>query len=181
MVHIERNKIIGAILGTGLLVFALKIVDDGLFHEEKPEKAGFAIAVTTAPTGDAKPAADAPVVPLGVLLAKADKDKGMATAKACLACHSVDKGGANKVGPHLWDVVGRPMGTAEGFTYSEGFKAMGGKNWGYDELNTWLTAPKEYIHGTKMAYAGISKAEDRANVLAYLASLSDSPKPFPKP
>lgn len=181
MVHIERNKILGAVLGTGLLVFALKIVGGGLFHDEKPEKAGFAIVAATAQSADAKPAADAPVVPLGVLLAKADKDKGMGTAKACLACHSVDKGGANKVGPHLWDVVGRPMGTAEGFAYSEGFKAMAGKNWGYDELNTWLTAPKEYIHGTKMAYAGISKAEDRANVLAYLATLSDSPKPFPKP
>ena len=181
MVHIERNKIFGAVLGTGLLVFALKIVGGGLFHDEKPEKAGFAIAGATVQNADTKPAADAPVVSLAVLLTKADKDKGMGTAKACLACHSVDKAGANKVGPHLWDVVGRPMGTAEGFAYSEGFKAMGGKNWGYDELNTWLTAPKEFIHGTKMAYAGISKAEDRANVLAYLATLSDSPKPFPKP
>ncbi len=179
--NIERNKIFGAVLATGLLVFGLKIASGALFHGEIPEKAGFAIAVAeTAATGTGGGAA-APVVPLGVLLAKADKDKGMATAKACMACHSFDKGGANKVGPHLWDVVSRPMGTAEGFAYSEGFKTMAGKNWGYEELNAWLTAPKEYIKGTKMAYAGLSKPEDRANVLAYLASLSDAPKPFPAP
>jgi len=176
----EWNKIFGAVLGTGLLVFGLKIVGAGLFHGEEPAKAGFAIATADAQTADAGGAAAAGV-PLPVLLAKADKDKGMATAKTCVACHDFSKGGPNKVGPNLWDVVSRPMGAAPGFAYSEGFKTMAGKNWGYDELNTWLQAPKEYIKGTKMAYAGMSKAEDRANVLAYLASLSDAPKPFPKP
>jgi cytochrome c len=151
-----------------------------MFHGEEPAKPGYIIAVAET-TADGKPAEAAAVVPLGILLAKADKDKGMAKAKACMACHDFSKGGPNKVGPNLWDVVGRPMGAAPGFAYSAGFKAMGGKNWGYDELNTWLLAPKEYIKGTNMSYSGIHKDEERANVLAYLASLSDAPKPFPKP
>jgi cytochrome c len=178
----EWNKIIGAVLGTGLLVFGLKLVGGGLFHTEVPEKAGFAIAAVDAQAGDASAATPAaPAVSLGTLLAKADKAKGEASAKACGACHDFTKGGPNKVGPNLYDVVGRAMGTAAGFTYSDGFKAMGGKNWDYDSLSTWLKNPKEYIKGTKMAFAGIGKDEDRANVLAYLASLSDAPKPFPAP
>ena len=120
-------------------------------------------------------------VSLGTLLAKADKDKGAATAKACQACHDFTKGGPPKVGPNLYDVVGRGIGTAAPFVYSEGFKTMAGKNWTYEELDKWLTKPSDDIKGTKMAFGGISKAEDRANVLAYLGSLSDSPKPFPAP
>lgn len=182
MESFEFNKIAGAILATGLLVLGLKNLGGEVFRTEAPEKPGMKIEVT-----DAQPAAgggSAPVaaaVPIAVLLAKADPVKGMATAKACAACHNFDKGGANKVGPALWDVVERPMGSAAGFTYSEGFKAMAGKAWDYEALNTWLIAPKEFIKGTKMSYAGIKKDEDRADVIAYLASLSDSPKPFPKP
>ncbi|MDE2383866.1 MAG: c-type cytochrome [Alphaproteobacteria bacterium] len=178
----EWNKIFGAVLGTGLLVFALKLVGGGLFTTEAPEKPGFAIATAEAQTADAGTAAAAgPAASLGALLAKADKDKGAATAKACAACHDFTKGGPNKVGPNLYDVVGRGIGTAAGFGYSDGFKAMAGKNWDYDALNAWLKKPSDYIKGTKMAFAGIGKDEDRANVLAYLASLSDSPKPFPAP
>ena len=180
MESFEFNKIAGAVLGTGLLVLGLKNLGSEVFHGVEPEKAGFAIAVADTQGKDAGvPAAAAE--PLPVLLAKADKDKGMATAKACAACHDFSKGGPNKVGPNLWDVVERPMGTAANFTYSDGFKAMGAKPWGYDDLNTWLKMPKEFIKGTKMAFGGIGNEQDRANVLAYLATLSDAPKPFPKP
>ena len=177
----EWNKIFGAVLGTGLLVFGLKIVGGGLFSGEAPEKAGYAITVAEAQTADAGAAAGGPKLSLGVLLASADASKGEATAKACQACHNFNKGGGNKVGPYLYGVVGRPMGKADGFAYSEGFKAMGDKAWGYAELNQWLTAPKEYIKGTKMAYAGIADDHKRADVLAYLASLSDAPVPYPAP
>jgi cytochrome c len=176
----EWNKIFGAVLGTGLLVFGLKIVGGTLFHGEEPAKPGYVIAVAE-PAADGKPAEAKPVVPLGVLLAKADKDLGMAKAKACAACHDFTKGGPNKVGPNLWGVVGRPMGAAAGFTYSDGFKAMGSKAWGYEELNMWLTSPKEYIKGTNMSFGGIHNDEARANMMAYLASLSDTPVAFPKP
>lgn len=179
----EWNKIFGAVLGTGLLVFALKIVGGGLFAAETPEKPGFAIAVADAgaAAGDKGAAAAGPAKSLGTLLAAADKDKGMAAIKACAGCHDFTKGGPAKVGPNLYDVVGRGIGTAAGFAYSDGFKAFAGKNWDYEALNTWLTKPSDYIKGTKMAFAGIPKAEDRANVLAYLGSLSDAPKPFPAP
>jgi cytochrome c len=185
MDSLEFNKMAGAVLGTALLVLGLKTFGGEIFRTEAPEKPGMNIEVAEATPAAAAGAdsggAATPALSLGTLLAKADAAKGQATAKACGACHVFDKGGANKVGPHLWDIVQRPIGSAENFAYSEGFKAMNGKVWGYDELNAWLKAPKEYIKGTKMAYAGISKDQDRANLIAYLASLSDSPKPFPAP
>jgi cytochrome c len=181
MESFEFNKIAGAVLATGLLVLGLKNLSGEIFHTEAPEKPGMTIEVAEAAPADGAAGTPAAAVPIAVLLAKADPAKGMATAKACAACHNFEKGGANKVGPALWDVVERPMGAAAGFAYSGGFKAMGAKPWDYEALNTWLIAPKAFIKGTKMSYAGIKKDEDRANVIAYLASLSDSPKPFPKP
>jgi cytochrome c len=180
MESFEFNKIAGAVLATGLLVLGLKNFGGELFHAEAPEKPGFAIAVAEAGATGGDAAAPA-AVPLPVLLAKADKDKGMASAKACVACHDFTKGGPNKVGPALYGVVSRKMGTEAGFAYSEGFKAMGDKAWDFDALDAWLKAPKEYIKGTKMAFGGISNAQDRANVILYLDSLADTPVPLPKP
>ena len=177
MESFEFNKIAGAVLATGLLVLGLKNLGTEVFKSEAPEKPGFAISIAEAQASAGGAAVAA--VPLPVLLAKADKDKGMASVKACTACHDLTKGGPNKVGPNLWDVVGRKMGAAPGFVYSDGFKAMGDKTWDFDSLNAWLKAPKELIKGTKMAFGGIGNDQDRANVLAYLDSLSDSPKPFP--
>jgi cytochrome c len=100
-------------------------------------------------------------------------------AKACLACHSVEKGGPNKVGPNLWDVVERQKASHEGFAYSEAMAAHKSEAWGYDQLDQFLTNPKGYVPGTKMAYAGIKNPQNRADVIAYLHSLSDAPKPLP--
>ena len=178
----EWNKIAGAVLGTGLLVFGLKLLGGGLFSSEIPEKPGFMIATADAQSADAKPAdAGAPALSLGTLLAKADKSSGEAKAKACQACHDFTKGGPNKVGPNLYNVVGRNMASVDGFAYSDGFKAMGGKPWDYEALNAWVKNPKEMVKGTKMAFAGIANDQARADVLAYLGSLSDAPKPFPAP
>ncbi len=177
----EFNKIAGAVLGTCLLVLGLKNVAGVVFHNEAPEKAGFMIATAAADSGDAKPADAAAMVPIAKLLASADKAKGEATAKACAACHDFTKGGPNKVGPNLWDVVGRPIASAPGFAYSDALKAASGKTWTFDELNLWIMAPAADMKGTKMSFAGLKKDDERANVIAYLTSLSDSPKPFPAP
>ena len=114
------------------------------------------------------------------MLAKADAAKGQADAKACEACHSFAKGGAAKVGPPLYGVVGRPVASIAGFSYSDGLKAVGG-DWAYDKLDAWIAKPSAFAKGTKMIYPGEPDAQKRANILAYLQTLSDSPVPFPTP
>ena len=176
----EINKIAGAVLGTALVVFGLNELAGIVYHAETPEKPGFAVEVAEAATGEA-PAEAAPAVSLGTLLASADATKGQAVFKACAACHDVANGGPNKVGPNLWGIVGRMHGIHEGFAYSEAMAALKDKPWDYAALNEFLLAPKKAVPGTKMAYGGLKKDEDRANLLAYLATLSDAPVPFPAP
>jgi cytochrome c len=176
------NKIAGAVCGTGLLVLVLQNLGGIIFHPEKPseEKPGFKIevveALEAATTGDA-----AAALPLPALLAKADAKKGAEVAKACLSCHNLEKGAANKTGPALWDVVERDSGKHEGFGYSEAMLARAGAKWTYEDLNKFITAPGEYVKGTKMKFGGIKNDAKRADLLAYLQSLSDAPKPFPAP
>ena len=123
----------------------------------------------------------APAESLGTLLASADATKGQAVFKACAACHDPSKGGPNKVGPNLWGIVDRMHGVHEGFAYSEAMAALKDKPWSYEALNEFLIKPSAAVPGTKMAYGGLKKDADRANLLAYLATLSDSPVPFPAP
>lgn len=179
----EFNKIAGAVLATALVVFGLKELAGIIYHAETPEKQGFAVEVAETGTegGEAAGEEQAPAVSLGTLLASADATKGQAAFKACAACHDVSNGGPNKVGPNLWDIVGRNHGVHEGFAYSEAMAALKDKPWTYEALNDFLLNPKKAIPGTKMAYGGLKKDADRANLLAYLATLSDSPAPFPAP
>ena len=178
----EFNKIAGAVLGTALLVFGLHELAGVVYHAHEPEKPGFAVEVAEAATGEEAPAAEAaPAVALGTLLASADATKGQTVFKACAACHDASNGGPNKVGPNLWGIVGRNHGIHEGFSYSEAMAALKDKPWDYAALNEFLLAPKKAVPGTKMAYGGLKKDEDRANLLAYLQTLSDSPVPFPAP
>ena len=178
----EFNKIAGAVLGTALMVFGLKSLTGLIYHSENPEKQGYAIEVAEAATGGEDSGGEQPAaVSLGTLLASADAQKGAATAKACAACHDFTKGGPNKVGPNLYDVVERAPGSHEGFAYSDPMKAKSGEKWTYEALNTFIKSPKVMVPGTKMTFAGVKKDADRANLLAYLATLSDAPKPFPAP
>jgi len=175
----ELNKILGAILGTCLAVLALNIAAGAIFSTEKPAKPGYAIAVKAEGGGEKKEAAPKEA-PLPERLAKASVDKGKSTAKQCEACHTLTKGGPNRVGPNLWDVVGNERGKGRnGFNFSSAMKAKGGE-WTYDELDKFLTAPREYIPGTAMTFAGIKNPQQRADVIDYLHTLSDSPKPLPK-
>jgi len=174
----ELNKIMGAILGTLLITLAMNIVAGGIFAAHKPAKPGYDIAVTEAPA--AGPAGEPKKeVPIAQLLANADVKKGETVSKKCLACHDLHQGGPNKVGPELYGVVGRERGAHEGFAYSAAMKGKPGK-WTFDDLNHFLASPRSFIPGTAMAFAGISKDQDRADLIAYLNSNSASPLPLPK-
>jgi cytochrome c len=176
----EVNKILGAILGTLLFTLALSIFAGGIFAPRLPAKPGYDIAVTEeAGHPGAGPSKAEPEVPIAELLAKADVQKGASVAKKCLACHTFDKGGPNKVGPNLWGVVGRDKGAIAGFAYSTNFKKMQG-HWTPEELSKFLANPKAMVPGTSMAFIGLSKASERADVIAYLNSQSDNPQPLPK-
>ncbi|MER8828312.1 cytochrome c family protein [Mesorhizobium sp. M0938] len=180
----EINKLIGGLLGTVFVVFSVGIVSDALFASPAPEKPGFAIEATEEPAegGPAAPAAEAK--PIADLLATANVEAGAAVFKKCQACHSGEKGGPNKVGPDLWDLIDRPVAEHAGFAYSAGMKEFskdGAEKWTYDNLNHFLLSPKKLVKGTAMGFAGLPKDEDRANVIAYLRTLSDSPKPLPAP
>lgn len=180
----EFNKIAGAVLGTALVVFGLNELSKIIYHAPKPEKQGFAIEVAEAASGTGDAAAAAPAAPaesLGKMLASADATKGQAVFKTCAACHDGSKGGPNKVGPNLWGIVGRMHGSHEGFAYSDAMAALKDKPWTYEALNEFITSPKTAIPGTKMGFGGLKKDSDRANLLAYLQTLSDSPVPFPAP
>jgi cytochrome c len=178
----EWNKVFGGLLGVALFVMAINMVSEGIFHSSKPAIAGYelpTVEVAQATGGAQQPAA--PSIPLPELLAKADAKKGESAAKKCVACHSFDKGGPNKVGPNMWDVVNRVKGQVAGFGYSAALKERNGKGekWGYDQLNGFLENPKKYTPGTTMAFAGVSKPEERADIISYLRGLSDAPAPLP--
>lgn len=175
----ELNKILGAILGTSLFLLALNIGANAIFAPEKPAKPGYAIAVKTEGTA-AKPEAKAPEEPIENLLATASVEKGQQTAKQCQACHTFEKGGPNRVGPNLYGIVDDERGKdRNNFNFSAGMKAKGGK-WTYDELNKFLANPRQYIPGTAMTFAGLTRESQRAEVIAYLRTLSDNPAPMPK-
>ncbi len=177
----EINKVMGAVLGTIFLVFSVALISDAIFAAPVPHTPGYIIQASEAEAPAAGAEAAAPVS-VATLLASADADAGATVFKKCQACHSGEKGGPNKVGPDLWGVVNRPIASHEGFSYSAAMKEFseGGKKlWAFEELNGFIHAPKEHVKGTAMSFAGIKKDNERANLLAYLRTLSDDPAPLP--
>ncbi|RUY02623.1 cytochrome c family protein, partial [Mesorhizobium sp. M2A.F.Ca.ET.040.01.1.1] len=155
----EVNKLLGGFLGTCFIVFSIGLVSDGLFASPAPEKPGFAIEAQE-PTEGGAAAPAAAEKPIADLLASASADAGAAIFKKCQACHSGEKGGPNKVGPDLWDIVDRPVAEHEGFAYSSGMKDFskgGQEHWTYDNLNHFITSPKKFVKGTAMGFAGLPK------------------------
>jgi len=174
----ELNKILGAILGTCLVLLVTSFTASAIFAPVMPEKPGFEIAVKEEAHGGAKEAAAAPSEPIEKLLQTASVEKGAAAAKKCGACHTFEKGGPNRVGPNLFGIVERARASEAGFNYSAAMKGKGGK-WTYDDLNKFIANPKGFVPGTAMGFAGIPKDSERADVIAYLHTLADSPVPFP--
>jgi cytochrome c len=175
----ELNKIMGALLGTCLFVLSGNIVAGAIFSPGKVEKPGYEIAVPETPAGGASAGPAEPDKPIAELLASSDPTKGENAAKKCLACHTFNKGGPNRVGPNLWGVLNRPKASEAGFNYSAAMKSKGGE-WSYEDLNKFLSNPKGFVQGTNMQFAGLTRSSERADVINYLHTLADNPGPLPK-
>ena len=173
----ELNKILGAILGTCILVLVTSFAAHAIFAPVMPAKPGFEIAVKEEAHGGAKEAA-APSEPIEKLLQTASVEKGAAAAKKCAACHTFEKGGPNRVGPNLFGIVERARASEAGFNYSSAMKGKGGK-WTFQDLNAFIPNPKGAVPGTAMGFAGITKDSERADVIDYLRTLADTPLPLP--
>lgn len=173
------NKIAAAILTAGLMAMVIPFATGFLYGEEDLAEDVYVIAAEE-PGAGAAPVAEEPKGPaeVGPLLASADVEAGLKLAKRCTACHAFEDGGPNKTGPALWNIVNAPKGGIDGYKYSDALAGFGG-NWGYEELNQFLYNPKAYVKGTKMAFKGLNKDKDRANMIAYLRSLSANPAPLP--
>ncbi|AAK85921.1 MULTISPECIES: c-type cytochrome [Agrobacterium] len=179
------NMGVGALLGTVFVLMSVSIASEGIFHAPAPEKEGYTIVAAESGGGEAGGGeAAAAATPIAKLLASADAAKGEAVFKKCTSCHTGESGGANKVGPNLFDVVNRPIASHEGFSYSAGMKDFSkgaSVHWDYDHLNYFLEAPKKHVPGTAMGFAGVKKETERADLIAYLRSLSANPAPLPDP
>jgi cytochrome c len=178
----EWNKIIGAVLGTVIFIFVVRLVAEHVYEPEHPEKPGYIVegVVETPAGGGAAAPVEEPMPDWGTVLASADLGNGKSLEGRCAQCHDITKGGPNKIGPNLFGVVERPRATHAGFAYSSAMKSRPG-NWTYDELFKFLKSPAIDIPGTKMSFAGIRSAQDRIDLIAYLRTLSDSPAAIPAP
>ena len=174
------NKIIGAVLLVALLVIGIGKVSNLVFKVNKPEKSNYKVEldVETAETKVDEEPVQREIVDIAALLSTGDLVHGEKVFKKCSACHSIKSGGGNKIGPALYNVVGRKVGVLDDYKYSKAL-AEYEKNWSFEELNGFLLKPKDWIKGTKMAFAGLRKEKDRASVILYLNKYSDSPLPLP--
>ena len=174
----ELNKVLGAILGTCIVLLVTSFAAGAIFAPVSPAKPGYEIAVKEAAPAGGKEAAAAPSEPIEKLLQTASVDKGQAAAKVCQTCHTFEKNGPNRVGPNLYGIVGDKKGEGRGFNFSAAMKAKGG-TWTFDDLNQFINNPKGFVPGTAMGFAGIQKDSERADVIDYLHTLADSPVPLP--
>jgi cytochrome c len=179
MDRFELNKILGAVLGTSLCLLSVHLAADTIFTPEMPAKPGYQIAVQENTSAVAETSKKPPEETIAVRLASADVDRGKSASRVCMACHTFEKGGPNRIGPNLWNVVDRARASEGGYDYSSAMKVKGGK-WTYEELDKFLTHPQANIPGTKMTFGGIQNARQRADLIDYLRTISDNPAPLPK-
>tara|TARA_B100000900_G_scaffold354489_1_gene323220 strand:+ start:1576 stop:2115 length:540 start_codon:yes stop_codon:yes gene_type:complete len=175
----ELNKIVAAILMVALLVIGIGKLSDIIFYVEKPEKPGYLVELDQKTISSiSKETSVEEKIDMAALMAMGDVVTGEKIFKKCAACHSINKGGKNNIGPALYNVVGRKVGGIADYKYSKAL-ANYDKEWTFEELNGFLIKPTKWIKGTKMAYAGLRKEKDRASVIKYLNQSSDSPKELP--
>ncbi len=172
------NTVAGCVLASALFAMVVGKVSNAVVHPHKLDKPALAV-VDEAPTTQTAAAVPVELPPIGPKLASANVDAGKAVfMKQCFTCHTTDKGGANKVGPNLWDIVGRKKASHAGFGYSSALSAKGG-DWSYEDIDHMIFKPTTYVRGTKMAFAGLPKEQERADVIAYLRTMAETPKPLP--
>ena len=176
----EINKIIAAILLTALIIIGIGKFTDVLFHVEKPKESAYKIEglETTATASSKTETKVKEKIDIAQLLAMGDLSHGQKVFKKCSACHMIANDGKNMIGPNLWGVIGRQAGSINDYKYSKAMIAYG-KEWSFEEMNSYLIKPQAYIKGTKMAFAGLRKEKDRASVILYMNSKSSNPKPLP--
>ena len=176
----EINKIVAAVLLVALLIIGISKLSNVIFHVEKPKTPGYAVNVeqTVVTTTESSSEKMEEKVDMAALMAMGDISIGEKVFKKCAACHSIVKGGKNNIGPALYNVVGRQIGSVSDYKYSKALSEYG-KEWSIEELNGYLIKPAKWIKGTKMAFAGLRKEKDRASVILYLNQNSDNPLPLP--
>jgi len=176
----EWNKIAGAVLGTLIFVLVVRFAAEAVFEVQKPAKEAYHVVGVVASASTAAAPAEETLPDFGTVLKAADVTAGKTVAGKCEQCHDISKGGPNKIGPELWDIVGRPRATEPGFSYSSAMMSDHSP-WTYAALFKYLKSPQGVVPGTKMSFAGLSSANDRINLLAYLRTEADSPAPIPPP
>ena len=171
------NKIIISVIFALILIFGINKIADLMFYVEKPEKSAYQVSgvITVADTNTAKTSSESGNIM--ALFASVNAADGEKVFKKCAACHSIAKGGKNKIGPALWGVLGRKAGSISDYKYSKALTAYG-KSWSFEEMNGFLLKPKEWIKGTKMSFAGLKNAKERAAVILYMNQNTDSPLPI---
>ena len=176
----ELNKIIAAILMTVLIVIGINKLADSIFYVEKPKQSAYKVDGVELASSIKASTAVKEVVQLDIkeILALGDVTHGEKVFKKCSACHMIASGGKNMIGPNLWSVIGRTAGSVSDYKYSKAMVAYG-KEWTFEEMNSYLIKPQAYVKGTKMAFAGLRKEKDRASVILFMNSKSSSPKPLP--
>ncbi len=175
----EINKIVAAILMVALLIIGIGKISDIIFYTEKPKTPGYSVEVEQVVNNSASATESSEkVIDIAALMAMGDLAAGEKVFKKCAACHSITKDGKNNIGPALYNVIGRQVGSVSDYKYSKALSGYG-KEWTFEELNGYLIRPAKWIKGTKMAFAGLRKEKDRASVIMYLNQNSDNPLPLP--
>ena len=171
------NKIIVSIVLAVILILGINKITDAIFYVEKPEKSAYQVASIATDNNSATTETNSVSSGSGdimAMFASTSAAEGAKVFKKCAACHSINEGGSNKIGPALWGVLGRSVGSVPDYKYSKAMAAYG-KNWSFEEMNGFLIKPKDWIKGTKMSFAGLKKTEDRAAVILYMNENTNSP------